>query len=147
MQGAEGNGGSGEIDEALIRALVHGFYAAVREDALVGPVFAARVGDWDEHLATMCDFWSGVALTTGRYKGRPMQKHVPLGLEQEHFTRWLELFEAAAARICPPEAASFFIGRARRIAESLQLGIAHASGVLRQQLQSATSKGETRHAA
>jgi hemoglobin len=105
------------------------------------------VGDWDEHLATMCDFWSGVVLTTGRYKGRPMHKHVPLSLEPEHFKRWLELFEAAAERICPPEAASFFIGRARRIAESLQLGIAHASGALRQQLQSATSRGETGHAA
>ena len=147
MQGAVGNGGSGEIDEALIRALVHGFYSAVRDDALIGPIFAARITDWDEHLAIMCDFWSGVALTTGRYKGRPMQKHVPLGLEPEHFERWLELFEATAQRICPPEAASFFTARARRIAESLQLGIAHASDALRQQLQSATSKGEIRHAA
>ena len=131
------------IDEPLIRRLVHGFYEAVRTDPLLGPIFAARVSDWDEHLAIMCDFWSGVALTTGRYKGRPMARHVALGLAPRHFERWLALFEAAAERLCPPQAGAFFIARARRIAESLQLGIAHSNGALRQQLQ----KGENRHAA
>ena len=147
MQGDGGNGAAAGIDEALIRRLVHGFYAAVQGDALLGPVFAARISNWDEHFATMCDFWSGVALTTGRYKGRPMQKHVPLGIGAEHFARWLVLFEAAAMRLCPPDAAAFFIARARRIAESLQLGIAHASGALQLQLQSSIHKGENRHAA
>ena len=147
MQGDGGNGAAAGIDETLIRRLVHGFYASVREDALLGPVFAGRVGEWDEHLAAMCDFWSSVALTTGRYKGRPMQKHVPLGIGGEHFERWLFLFEAAATRLCLPDAAAFFIARARRIAESLQLGIAHASGALRQQLQSSIDEGENRHAA
>ena len=131
------------IDEPLIRRLVHGFYDAVRCDPLLGPVFAARVYDWEEHLEAMCDFWSGVALATGRYKGRPMQKHLPLGLSPVHFERWLALFAAAAERLCPPPAAAFFIARARRIAESLQLGIAHSSGAFRQQ----SSEGENRHAA
>jgi hemoglobin len=30
------------IDEALIERLVHGFYARVRADAVLGPIFEAR---------------------------------------------------------------------------------------------------------
>jgi len=116
------------IDEAMIERLVDTFYGRVREDALLGPIFAAKVADWAPHLATMRDFWSGVALMTGRYKGKPMPKHFPLGLEADHFGRWLALFEQTAREVCPSAAAAFFIDRARRIAESLQLGIAYASG-------------------
>ena len=39
------------IDEALIDRLVEDFYARVRDDALIGPVFAERIEDWAPHLA------------------------------------------------------------------------------------------------
>jgi hemoglobin len=84
------------IDEAMIERLVRGFYRRVREDALIGPVFAARIGDWEPHLARMCAFWSSVALMTGSYHGQPMQKHLPLPVDAAHFDRWLALFEASA---------------------------------------------------
>jgi hemoglobin len=118
------------IDEPMIERLVHSFYAKVREDALLGPVFAARVEDWDVHLARMCRFWSSVALMSGAYSGNPMAKHAPLPVDATHFDRWLELFEATAAAVCPPVAAAHFIERARRIAQSLELGIAVAAGKL-----------------
>ena len=59
-----------------------------------------------------------------------MAKHLPLPVDAGHFDRWLELFEATAREICPPEAAAHFIERARRIAASLELGIAGAQGVM-----------------
>ena len=118
------------IDEAMIERLVRGFYRRVREDALIGPVFAARIGDWEPHLARMCAFWSSVALMTGRYHGTPMVKHLPLPVDGGHFDRWLELFEQTAGEICPPEAGAHFVERARRIAASLELGIAGAHGVM-----------------
>lgn len=118
------------IDEAMIERLVRGFYARVREDALIGPVFGARISDWEPHLRRMCAFWSSVALMTGRYHGQPMRKHLPLPVDGRHFDRWLMLFEAAARDLCPPRAADHFIERARRIAESLELGIAGAHGML-----------------
>ena len=88
------------IDEAMIRRLVHAFYARVRADALLAPVFEARVAeaDWPAHLERMCAFWSSVALMTGRYHGRPMQAHAPLPVQAGHFDRWLELFRATAGR-------------------------------------------------
>ena len=118
------------IDEAMIARLVDGFYDRVRADPLIGPVFNERIGDWGPHLEQMRLFWSSVALMSGAYHGRPMPKHLPLPVDARHFDRWLKLFEATARDLCPPAAADHFIERARRIAESLELGIAGANGVL-----------------
>lgn len=116
------------IDEAMVKTLVHHFYLKVREDAFLGPVFEARITDWDHHLGVMCAFWSSIALTSGQYHGQPMRKHAPLPVGGAHFDRWLELFRSSAREVCPSEAAAFFILRAERIAESLELGIAGARG-------------------
>jgi hemoglobin len=118
------------IDEALIELLVRGFYGKVRADPLLGPIFAARIADWEPHLQRMCAFWSSVVLQTGRYHGQPMQAHAPLPIDALHFDRWLALFEETARELCPPAAADHFAERARRIAESLELGIAMSRGVL-----------------
>ncbi|MCZ0732759.1 group III truncated hemoglobin [Phreatobacter sp. AB_2022a] len=118
------------IDEAMIERLVRGFYDRVRADDLLGPVFAARITDWEPHLAQMFAFWSSVALMTGRYHGQPMRKHLPLPVDAAHFDRWLALFAATAQELCPPKAAAYFVERAQRIAESLELGIAGAHGVM-----------------
>lgn len=118
------------ITEAMIERLVHAFYDKVRADAVLAPIFDARITDWGPHLAQMCEFWSSVALMTGRYHGTPMVKHMPLPVDAGHFDRWLSLFEATAHEVCPPEAAAHVLERARRIAASLELGIANANGVM-----------------
>ncbi len=118
------------IDEAMIERLVHAFYAKVRQDELLAPVFAARIEDWEPHLEQMCAFWSSVALMSGRYHGRPMEKHAPLPVDARHFDRWLSLFEETARELCPPAAAEHFVERARPIAESLELGVAQFNGCL-----------------
>ncbi len=118
------------IDEDMIEVLVHAFYQKVRTDSLLGPVFAARIEEWDAHLERMCAFWSSVALMSGRYHGRPMEKHAPLPIDAAHFDRWLALFEETAGEICPPAAAAHFIERARLIAASLEMGIAGQHGII-----------------
>ena len=118
------------IDEAMIAEVVHAFYRTVRRDPLLGPVFEAEVEDWDAHLGRMCEFWSSVALMSGVYHGQPMAKHMPLPIDAGHFDRWLAIFDAPLADVCPPPAAAHFRDRARRIAESLELGIAGNAGVL-----------------
>jgi hemoglobin len=118
------------ITEEMIERLVRSFYARVRTDAMLAPVFDARIKDWEPHLQQMCAFWSSVALMSGRYHGAPMPKHLPLPVDAAHFDRWLQLFEATAVELCSPEAAEHFIERARRIAASLELGVAGANGVL-----------------
>jgi hemoglobin len=118
------------VDEASIHRLVHGFYAKVRQDSLLGPIFDSRIADWDEHLERMCRFWSSVMTMSGAYHGNPMAKHIRLPVDAEHFDRWLALFEATAAEVCSPDAAPQFIERARRIASSFELAIAVQAGAL-----------------
>lgn len=118
------------LDEAMIETLVHGFYDRIRADAVLGPIFAAHVRDWAPHLRQMTAFWSSVALTSGRYQGNPMQKHQPLPIGPAHFAHWLMIFEATARDLCPPAAAEHLILRARRIAASLEHGVAAARGEL-----------------
>lgn len=114
-----------EVTEEMINRLVHTFYAKVRRDEILGPIFNRRVGNWEEHLNKLCLFWSSVALMTGSYKGRPVEVHSRISdVSSPHFDRWLALFDETAREVCPPQAALLFIDRAVRIAESLKLGIA-----------------------
>jgi hemoglobin len=115
-----------DLDETVLDRLVRAFYARVRADALLGPVFAARVVDWEPHLQRMTAFWSSVALMSGRYHGQPMAKHLPLPVGHEHFTRWLALFEATAHEVCSPAGAAHVIERAHRIARSIEMAMEDA---------------------
>ncbi len=117
-----------QIDDAMIEKLVRAFYARAAQDPMIGPIFAERIGDWDIHIARMCDFWSSVALLTGRYHGTPMQAHLPMPLGPAEFGRWLAIFTQTAREVCPPAAADHFLERANRIASSLELGIAAGRG-------------------
>ena len=65
------------LDERMLADLVDRFYAKVRADALLGPIFAAHVADWGPHLERMAAFWSSVALMTGRYHGTPVRPRPP----------------------------------------------------------------------
>ena len=119
------------VTEEMIETLVRAFYGKVRADQTLGPIFAARVGDWEPHLRKMFAFWSSVTLMSGRYHGTPMPAHARIpDIGPEHFARWLQLFAETAAEVCPPGAAALFADRAHRIAQSLQLGIAVSRGEL-----------------
>lgn len=119
------------IDEAMIERVVRAFYRRVMEDPLLAPVFAAKVRDWDAHIAKMCAFWSSVALMSGRYHGQPMTAHLSLPVDTPHFDRWLAIFARTAHDLCPPPAARHFLERAHRIADSLELGIAARRGEIK----------------
>jgi hemoglobin len=114
-----------KITEPEISTLVDAFYAKVRKDPEIGPIFNAIVDDWPHHLALLKDFWSTVLLTTGRYKGDPMMKHLQLSLDPPHFERWLALFAETAKEVLPPDHAATIIDKSHRIAQNFQAGIAH----------------------
>jgi hemoglobin len=114
------------LDEDVLRELVHAFYVRVREDAVLGPIFDARIADWAPHLDRMVAFWSSVALMTGRYHGRPVPAHTPLPIDGAHFDRWLALFRETAHEVCTPAGAAHVIERAERIARSLRIAVLEA---------------------
>lgn len=79
--------------EEEVVALVHRFYARIRQDEALGPIFERHIHDWDAHLANMVNFWSATLRGTRRFRGAPMGKHMALpGLRPALFRRWLELF-------------------------------------------------------
>lgn len=118
------------VTDDQIETLVAAFYARIRQDEVLGPIFLAAIGeDWTAHLRTMCDFWSSVMNTTGRYKGKPIPAHLKLrGIEPRHFEHWLRLFSETAHGLFEPALAAMFLERAERIAESLKLGFAFHTG-------------------
>ncbi len=48
------------VTETMIHSLIHTFYARVRADAVLGPIFNEKIADWDHHLAKLCDSWQVV---------------------------------------------------------------------------------------
>jgi len=110
----------------VIRQVVTRFYAAAREDDLLGPIFRRVVPDaqLQEHLDTITDFWSASFLGTRRYDGRPMPRHLAIPeLGDAHFRRWLALFRLTVQDTCPPQVAAAFIERSERIGNSFRINI------------------------
>lgn len=109
------------LDE--ITALVHDFYAVIRQDALLGPIFNAHVSDWDTHLGRMVSFWSSTLLGDGSYRGTPMARHTVLpDLDAGLFRHWLGLFYATTAALPNQALRARADELANRIAQSLWYG-------------------------
>ena len=113
------------IDEPGLRHLVSAFYARVRADAELGPIFNGAIGDWSEHLEKLTDFWSSVMLTSGRYKGQPVPAHMQHRdrITPALFARWLALWAQTTNDLMTPAAAAALQAKAARISESLQLAL------------------------
>ena len=114
------------VSEENIRLLVDRFYAKVRSEPEIGPVFEHAIAPdaWEPHLATMRDFWSSVMLTTGRYKGNPLAVHARVeGIRPELFEQWLTLFAETADELFEQNVAAVFRMKAERIAQSIKIGL------------------------
>ena len=121
------------VTEAMIAQLVGAFYARVRKDEVLGPIFNRAIApeQWPAHEAKLCDFWSSVLLMTGRFKGSPMAAHARWpDIRDVHFERWLNLFARTAAEVWPTPAAMLVGGRAEMIGQSLRQGMAVIRGEL-----------------
>jgi hemoglobin len=116
---------SHELTEESLARFLDAFYAKVRRDPELAPVFADAIaeGAWPTHLGRIRDFWSSVLLKTERYKGNPFVPHLGKGIRPAHFTRWLHLFDETAVEMFEPKPAAVLSERAHRIGESLQFGL------------------------
>ena len=109
------------MSEADVKLLVHTFYDKVRRDALLSAVFDGVVKDnWPAHLEKMTDFWSTILLYTRKYKADPMPKHLPLQVNQDHFERWLTLFNETIDELFYGQIAMNAKSRAKSIARIMQ---------------------------
>lgn len=116
---------SARIDEGALERLVAAFYARVRADADLGPIFNDAVEDWPEHLEKLAAFWSSVMLGSGRYKGQPVPAHAKHRdrITPALFERWLAIWKQTTTDLMAADAAAVLQAKAALIAESLQLAL------------------------
>ncbi|MFI4896774.1 MAG: group III truncated hemoglobin [Phycisphaerales bacterium JB059] len=116
--------------EGEIARLVERFYEVARLDPDLGPIFERHVADWDRHLATMRDFWSAAVYRTGRYSGRPLEVHRRVGeIREEHFPRWLRLWERTVDEVVRSEARGPLKVFAARMASAMSTRMGPTPGV------------------
>lgn len=119
-----------DVTPDQIDRVVAAFYAAVRADAVLGPVFAAHVHDWPPHEAKIGRFWRNALLGDGGYSGNPMQVHRgAAGLKPEHFAHWLTIFDGVLVQVLPDGPAKGWSVIAHRIGRGLRLGLAPVTGI------------------
>lgn len=126
-----------DLSEDGLAALVKAFYARVRADAELGPIFNDAITDWPEHLEKLSAFWSSVMLTSGRYKGQPVPAHKKHRdrITPALFNRWLDIWKRTTDDLMVPKAAAALQAKAERIAESLQLALFFRLGRARNAVQ------------
>ncbi|MBQ4823531.1 group III truncated hemoglobin [Leisingera sp. HS039] len=113
-----------EVTAEEIARLVSCFYARVRADAVLGPVFNPAVSDWPSHEEKIAAFWRGAILREPGYEGNPMQIHLANPeIRPEHFPVCLALFRDTAERELRPETARAFAALADRIGKGLSYGL------------------------
>jgi hemoglobin len=123
------------LNHESIAMLVDRFYARIREDALLEPVFDGVIGDnWPEHLAKLTDFWTSVLLASRRYKGNPMMAHIAIPqMDQKHFGRWIELWRETTLEVFGRQISADLVARAESMGERLvavSTGVRESQGAL-----------------
>ena len=116
-----------DLSDAAIKGLVVLFYARVRQDAVLGPVFADIIGEkWDTHLEKVVAFWRYATWLDRSYNASNfMLAHSKHALIQASLLpRWLMLFRQSARDACTKEAADHLIDIAERMAASLEMSLA-----------------------
>lgn len=114
---------------ADIDRLVETFYTRVLADPIIGFFFTdiARV-ELQKHLPVISAFWQLQLLGKPGYKGQTFAAHKALheraALTEDHFHRWLYLFETTIDALFAGPRADIAKQRARTIARSMRRGLA-----------------------
>lgn len=121
------------ITRTDIEIVVTAFYARVRTDPRLGPIFERQIGttdaQWAPHLAKIRAFWANVMLHERDYNGNPMQVHMGIpDILPGDFAIWLDLFQSTALAELPTDKAKTFDVMARRIGRSLKMGLERSLG-------------------
>jgi len=106
---------------ADVNRVITSFYASVREDHLLGPVFNSRIKDWDHHFDHLTDFWESNLFLVSHYSGNPIQVHQEVDkytghvIDQSYFVQWLKLWNETIDSLYQGEYATVMKNRARNM--------------------------------
>ncbi|WP_138466247.1 group III truncated hemoglobin [Poseidonocella sp. HB161398] len=120
------------LTAAEIERLVAAFYARVRADEVLGPVFRRKIGTseeaWRHHEAKIAGFWrNALGIQVGAYSGNPQMAHIGNSdVLPEHFPIWLGHFRATADAVLTPAQAEAIHAMASRIGRGMAMGVENA---------------------
>jgi hemoglobin len=90
--------------------LTEAFYRRVRDDPLVGPLFAHMAPDHPHHVATwLAEVFGGPAEYTAHHGGYPhmLSRHLGLEITEDQRSRWAQLISEAADEAALPDDPEF----------------------------------------
>ncbi|NHF57746.1 group III truncated hemoglobin [Flavobacteriaceae bacterium TP-CH-4] len=114
---------------ADVKLLVETFYAKVRSDPKLGPIFNGIITDWDGHLKLLTDFWDTQLFLKRKYNGNPVAVHQEVDdkmnhtVTPEHFGIWLNLWFATIDELFEGETAWIAKNRAQKMSTMLYMKI------------------------
>jgi hemoglobin len=114
------------VTKQLIQNIVLAFYAKVRSDEELGPIFLNAIGDdWDAHIERIISFWLTATRLDRGYDGRRfMSAHLKhRSIRPQHLPRWLKLFRETLEEQCSSQQAASLMDIATRMAENIGLGL------------------------
>lgn len=112
-----------------ISLLVRTFYAKVRVDADLSPIFNAVITDWEPHLELLTDFWEMSLFGGRKYKGNPFLAHQRADnlsnhtITPNHFGAWLNLWFATIDDLFEGDNAQTIKRRARKMQTPIMIAI------------------------
>ncbi len=113
------------INKESLQRLMDVFYAKVRKNEALGPIFNDKIGtddaSWEHHKKKIASFWGGIFLGEQDYHGAPLRAHLDLPpFPREFFQIWLNLFAESAQMIFEQESAQTILQKAQDIAKRFQ---------------------------
>lgn len=112
-----------------VGSIVRNFYAKVREEETLGPIFNGMITDWEEHLEKLTDFWEMNLFGGKKYSGNPILIHQQVDEKCNHqispylFGTWLNLWFATIDESFEGENAAILKRRARKMQTVLMVSI------------------------
>lgn len=134
------------ITELSIGVLVQRFYAKVRCDAALAPIFEKPLaGRWETHIATMQQFWCSALRVKHGYGGDMLAAHQRLGkLPRSLLLRWLVLFRKTVDECFMEAPAAVIFDRALKTARNLESALSYGGESSMPPVQSAEPDGLNR---
>lgn len=114
-----------EINDEGIDKLMQIFYAKIRLDKDLGPIFNRAVGtddaSWERHIEKIGKFWKTMLLGEKLYMGNPVQPHINLlPFDIKLFDVWLGLFKESLELVFEEEPANRYLEVANNIATNFK---------------------------
>ncbi len=112
-----------------VALLVNTFYAKIRTNDELGPIFNKAIHDWDSHLIHLTNFWESQLFRKNVFSGNPLKKHVEVDennnnqLSNDLFGLWLQFWLGTIDELFEGDLANLAKDRARNIASFMFMEI------------------------